>query len=94
MRKRIHEDITRREMKQMITFIKPDLLEAFKNYCKATGTSMNKEIEKYITNVSKDYTKPQESFGKPSYAELIKSLQNEFEGFGTYKYFNIKKSPS
>ena len=57
MRKRIHENQTRREMKQVIILIKPEVAEAFKAYCKTKGASMNLELEHYITEQSRDYVK-------------------------------------
>lgn len=92
MKHRIHENMTRREMKQVITFIMPDTLKAFKLYCKANGTSMNQEIENYITSVSKDYIKPVLSPRRLSYSEQAKIVEQEMDTFGYNPFKMIKKS--
>jgi hypothetical protein len=64
-------------MKQVIVLVKSEVAEALKSYCKNKGTSMNLELERYITEKAKGF------FGKLmpktqlSYKEEIKSI---FEG--------------
>jgi hypothetical protein len=57
MRKRIDNNMTRRQMKQLKIFINPLVKEAYMQMCKEKGCSINLELERYIINQVNDWKK-------------------------------------